>query len=99
MVEPEVARSSQSIVPKSKEVLVVSKAPRCDVYSVVSSNDTTGTAKLENPSFKDGVEAEHKQKADEACAKSNKVYIAKQNEKWVYREADQNKTWTVTSQS
>ncbi|AEW45312.2 hypothetical protein MHC_02230 [Mycoplasma haemocanis str. Illinois] len=80
-------------VLKSQRIFSLPK--RCDIYSVVSSTEHSGVAKLENESFKNQVDSRHKSNIESACASHGKVYIAKEQGQWQYREKDQKKSWTV----
>ncbi|AEW45322.1 hypothetical protein MHC_02280 [Mycoplasma haemocanis str. Illinois] len=87
------ARDSQkSTVSKSKSTF--SLPTRCDIYSVERSNDTSGTAKWREPSFRKELRHLEDQVAA-ACASFGKVYIAWQGDAWRFRQPDQSKKWEI----
>ncbi|AEW45484.1 hypothetical protein MHC_03120 [Mycoplasma haemocanis str. Illinois] len=95
LVVSEARSVRKNVVTKLQKTLSLPK--RCDVYSVVTSNHESGTAKLEDKKFENEVitTEELKEKVKGACDKFNKVYLAKRNHQWVYDDLDQKKRWTV----
>ncbi|AEW45316.1 hypothetical protein MHC_02250 [Mycoplasma haemocanis str. Illinois] len=92
LVVSESGGSRNNTVLKSQRIFSLPK--RCDVYSVVSTIGSAPKAKWENPSFKDNVRHDYKQKVQDACDSKGKVYIANQGG-LIYREEDQSRQWVL----
>ncbi|CBY92379.1 hypothetical protein HF1_03710 [Mycoplasma haemofelis str. Langford 1] len=69
---------------------------RCEIYSIVSSNDNTVRKESESSFRKQVTNPAHWARMDKECRTKDKIYVADRGG-WVYEDKDQKDSWKVVT--